>query len=159
MQVVVIAVGRIKDRYLLDGIAEYEKRLRPYIRLRIEEIPEEKRPLSPSAAQEAAAKSDEGERIIAAIPSGSTAIALDVEGVQVSSPDLARRIHRLEVSGAGSIAFIIGGDLGLSPEVLGRCHQRISLSRMTFTHPMARRILLEQLYRACRINHGEPYHK
>ena len=159
MQIRIIAVGKIKERFLQEGIAEYERRLRPYVKLRIVELADEKRPASASPATESAAMEKEGERIIGAIPDGSYVIALDVKGQGWSSQDLAASFAERELSGRNTIAFVIGGDLGLDPAVLARSDIRLSLSKMTFTHPIARFILMEQIYRACRINSGEPYHK
>jgi len=159
MQVHIIAVGKIKEKYLQLGILEYEKRLRPYAKLHIVELPEEKRPVSASSSIEAAAIEKEGERICAAIPNGSFVIALDVRGVSWSSEELADAFREWELAGKNQVAFVIGGDLGLSPVVLSRSDLRLSLSKMTFTHLMARLLLLEQVYRAFRILRGEPYHK
>lgn len=159
MQIRVIAVGRIKEKFLQEGIAEYEKRLRPYAKLQIIELAEEKRPQPASPAKESAAIEKEGERILAAIPEGSSVISLDVKGQSWSSEELATAFGERELSGQNQIVFVIGGDLGLSPAVLARSNLRLSLSQMTFTHPMARFILLEQVYRAFRILRGEPYHK
>jgi len=159
MQVHIIAVGKIKEKFLREGIAEYEKRLRPYVKLQTIEISEEKRPVSTSPAVESAAKEKEGERILAAIPEGSYVIALDMQGQSWSSEELAGAFRRWELSGQNQLAFLIGGDLGLSPAVLARSDLRLSLSRMTFTHLMARLLVVEQVYRAFRILRGEPYHK
>jgi 23S rRNA (pseudouridine1915-N3)-methyltransferase len=159
MQIQVIAVGKIKEKFLQEGIAEYEKRLRPYVNLQIREIGEEKRPVAASVSTEKAAMEKEGERILAAIPAGSFIISLDVTGTSWSSPELAEFMRQRELSGMNQIVFVIGGDLGLSPAVLSRSDMRLSLSKMTFTHQIARFLLLEQIYRACRINSGEPYHK
>jgi 23S rRNA (pseudouridine1915-N3)-methyltransferase len=159
MHIRIIAVGKIKERFLQDGIAEYEKRLRPYAKLDIVEIGDEKRPASASAAIEAAAIEKEGERICAATPGGSFVIALDIGGVRWSSEELADALRQWELAGQNQVVFVIGGDLGLSPAVLSQSDLRLSLSKMTFTHPMARLILLEQVYRASRIKSGEPYHK
>ena len=159
MQIRIIAVGKIKERYLQEGISEYEKRLRPYAKLHIVELSEERRPLSASPAIESMAKEKEGERILAAIPEGSVVIALDVKGQNWSSEELAALFRERELSGENQLTFIIGGDLGLSPAVIARSDLRLSLSKMTFTHPMARMLLVEQVYRAFRIIRGEPYHK
>ena len=159
MQVHIIAVGRIKEPFLREGIAEYEKRLRPYLNLKFVEIAEEKRQVSASESAEKAAMEREGERILAAIPPGSVVIALDVRGTHWSSVDFADFFKKQELGGKNQITVIIGGDLGLSPAVLLRSDMRLSLSKMTFTHPIARFLILEQVYRACRINSGEPYHK
>ncbi|NMB78334.1 MAG: 23S rRNA (pseudouridine(1915)-N(3))-methyltransferase RlmH [Methanomicrobiales archaeon] len=159
MQVHIIAVGKIKERFLQEGIAEYEKRLRPYLRLTIHEIAEERRPGSASPATEAAAMEKEGQRILAALPAGAWVIALDPGGREYPSPGLAALMREGELSGRNQLVFIIGGDLGLAPAVRAQSDLRLSLSQMTFTHPFARLLLMEQLYRACRINSGEPYHK
>ena len=159
MQIRIIAVGRVKEKYLQEGIAEYEKRLRPYSRVQVIELAEEKRPQPSSPANEMAAMEKEGGRILAALPEGSFVIALDVKGQCWSSEEMAVSFGERELSGQNQLAFVIGGDIGLSPSVLARSNLRLSLSRMTFTHPMARFILLEQVYRAFRILRGEPYHK
>lgn len=159
MQLRIIAVGKIKERFLSEGIAEYEKRLAPYLKLAITEIAEERRGVHANAGEEDRAKHREGERILAAIPEGAYIVALDVRGKELSSEQLAARLHDWQLAGTNSVALIIGGDLGLSETVLARAALRLSLSPMTFTHQMTRMILLEQVYRACRINSGEPYHK
>jgi 23S rRNA (pseudouridine1915-N3)-methyltransferase len=159
MQIQIIAVGKIKEKFLQEGIAEYEKRLRPYVNLQIRELTEEKRHASAPVSAQKAAMEKEGERILATISSASFMIALDLKGTSWSSAELAEFLRKRELSGKNHITFVIGGDLGLSPAVLTRSDMRLSLSKMTFTHPMARLLLVEQVYRACRINSGEPYHK
>jgi 23S rRNA (pseudouridine1915-N3)-methyltransferase len=159
MQVHVIAVGKIKENYLQEGIAEYTKRLRPYIKLTILEIAEEKRIGHLTPSDQKRIKEAEGMRIMGAIPQDSFVIVLDVNGVHWSSETLAENLHRYEIAGRNSLSIIIGGDLGLSDAVIARSNVRLSLSPMTFTHQMIRLIILEQIYRACKINHGEPYHK
>jgi 23S rRNA (pseudouridine1915-N3)-methyltransferase len=159
MQIHIIAVGKIKEGFIREGIAEYEKRLRPCLNLKIVELAEEKRSASASLSAEKTAIMKEGERILAAVPSGSCVVTLEVGGTSWSSHELAGFLRERELAGKNQITFIIGGDLGLSPGVLSRSDLRLSLSMMTFTHPMARLLLLEQIYRACRINSGEPYHK
>jgi 23S rRNA (pseudouridine1915-N3)-methyltransferase len=159
MQIRVVAVGKVKEKFLQEGIIEYEKRIRPYVKLQVIEIPEEKRPVSASPATESAAREKEGERILAAIPEGSSVLVLDVMGQSWSSEELAASFGERELSGQNQIVFVIGGDIGLSPAVIARSNLRLSLSRMTFTHPMTRLLLLEQVYRAFRILRGRPYHK
>jgi 23S rRNA (pseudouridine1915-N3)-methyltransferase len=159
MQIRVIAVGKTRERYLAEGIAEYEKRLRPYVKLQFTVIADEKRPAGISAANEELIRGREGERILEAIPPGAAVVALDVRGRLLSSEDLALRLRDWEISGKNSIVFVIGGDLGLPDTVLSRADLRLSISPMTFTHQMVRLILLEQIYRAEKINRGEPYHK
>ena len=159
MHVRIIAVGKIKEKYLREGIAEYEKRLQPYVKLQILELTGVKRSALASLSGERQARDKEGEQILAAIPPGSFTIALDGKGTDWSSGKLAESFRQWELAGRNQITFIIGGDLGLAPEVLSKSDLRLSLSNMTFTHPIARLLLLEQVYRVYRINSGEPYHK
>ena len=159
MQIHIIAVGKIKEKFLREGFDEFEKRLRPYLNLKIVELTEEKRSASASPSAENTAIVKEGERILSAIPSGAYVIALDVGGASLSSLELAGFLRLRELAGKNQITFIIGGDLGLSPKVLSQSDMQLSFSKMTFTHQMARLLLMEQIYRACRINSGEPYHK
>ncbi len=159
MQIRIIAVGKIKEKFLQEGISEYLMRLRPYAGVQVIEIAEEKRPAAASHAIESAAVEKEGERILAVIPKKSHVIVLDVNGAGRTSPELASLFGEWELAAKNQLVFVIGGDLGLSPAVLSRSDLRLSLSKMTFTHPMARFILLEQVYRAFRILRGEPYHK
>lgn len=159
MQILIIAVGKIKEKYLQDGIAEYTKRLRPYVKLNILEIAEEKRAGHLTPADQKRIMDAEGTRILGSIPQDSFVIVLDVNGVHWSSETLAENLQRYEIAGRNSLSMIIGGDLGLSDAVITRSNLRLSLSPMTFTHQMIRLILLEQIYRACKINHNEPYHK
>jgi 23S rRNA (pseudouridine1915-N3)-methyltransferase len=159
MHLHIVAVGKIKERFLSAGIAEYEKRLLPYLKLSIAEIAEERRGVHANAGAEAQAIDREGERILAAIPDGAVVVALDVRGKELSSEKLAARLHEWQMAGVSPVVFVIGGDLGISRAVLARADLRLSLSPMTFTHQMVRMIIFEQIYRACRINSGEPYHK
>ncbi len=159
MQIQVIAVGRVKEAYLSKGIAEYEKRLRPYVKLGITDIAEEKRPVRLSPAQKEQLLDREGARILASVPPGSYTVGLAVTGKGRTSEALSALLHQLHMNGTRHLTFIIGGDLGLSSDVLARCNEQLSLSPMTFPHQMVRLILLEQVYRAFRIMRGEPYHK
>jgi 23S rRNA (pseudouridine1915-N3)-methyltransferase len=159
MQIHVIAVGKIKERYFQDGIDEYAKRLRSYTSLRILEIPDEKVSSRATASQKRKVREREGAHLLNAVPSGAEIIALHPEGTDISSIELAERIGTWEVEGPHMVAFLIGGELGLSEQVLNTAHLRISLSRMTFPHQMVRLILLEALYRGFRQVRGEPYHR
>ena len=159
MQILIIAVGKIKEKYLQEGIAEYQKRLRPYVKMNILEIAEDKRIGHLTPSDQKRIKEAEGMRILGSIPQDSFIIVLDVNGVHWSSETLAENLQRYEIAGRNSLSIIIGGDLGLSDAVIARSNIRLSLSLMTFTHPMARLIILEQIYRACKINRNEPYHK
>lgn len=154
-----IYVGNIRENYLLAAVAEYEKRLSAYCRLVCTEIKEEKLPDDPSQAQTEAAMKKEGERILAVLPQKSKKIALCVEGKQLSSEEFSSLIKTAENSGFSQISFIIGGAFGLSEEVKKVCDFHLSLSKMTFTHRMARILLLEQIYRAENIAAGGKYHK
>lgn len=159
MRVTVICAGKLKERYWRDAVAEYAKRLGRYHRLEIVELADEKTPEGMSPAQEAEVKRREGERILKALKEDAFAVALAVEGKPLSSEELAAFLEKKTVEGTSHIAFLIGGSLGLSPEVMRRADFSLSFSRMTFPHQMMRVILLEQIYRAERIRRGEPYHK
>lgn len=154
-----IYVGNIRENYLLAAAAEYEKRLSAYCRLVCTELKEEKLPDEPSQAQIDAAIKKEGERILAVLPQKSKKIALCVEGKQISSEEFSSLLKTAEKSGFSQISFIIGGAFGLSEEVKKVCDFRLSLSKMTFTHRIARILLLEQIYRAENIAAGGKYHK
>jgi 23S rRNA (pseudouridine1915-N3)-methyltransferase len=159
MQIQVVCVGKLKEKYWTDGIAEYSKRLGAYVRLDIRELPDEKTPESMSPAEEDQVRAREGERILAALKPDAHVAALAIDGETWSSEQLAAHLEKQAVYSGGSVAFVIGGSLGLSPAVLGRADKRLSFGRMTYPHQLMRVILLEQIYRACKINRGEPYHK
>jgi rRNA large subunit m3Psi methyltransferase RlmH len=152
-------VGKLKEKYLVDGIGEYRKRLSRYCNLELIELADEKTPDNAGEALEALIKKKEGERILKALKEDSYCIALAIEGDMLSSEELAGKIDTLGISGVSHISFLIGGSLGLSSEVLKRADYQLSFSKLTFPHQLMRMILLEQIYRAYRINHNEPYHK
>ena len=158
MRITILAVGKIKEKYLRDGIAEFVKRLGPFCRLEIKELDEERMPDDPSAAQKEQALAREGERLLKQIPQGSRVFVLDVIGKQQSSEELAETFSSLAVDGDSSLTFIIGGAFGLSEDVRKAAHVRLSFSKMTFTHQMIRLLLVEQIYRAFKIWRGEKYH-
>ena len=159
MKITVIAVGKIKEKFYTDAIAEYSKRLSRYCRLEIIQVADEKTPDGASEAQERQIKEKEGSRILAQIKDGAYVIALAVQGTMLSSEQLASKLNKLGVDGQSQIVLIIGGSLGLSDEVLKRADYHLSFSPMTFPHQLMRVILLEQIYRSYRIISGEPYHK
>ncbi|WP_132085314.1 23S rRNA (pseudouridine(1915)-N(3))-methyltransferase RlmH [Harryflintia acetispora] len=159
MNVTVLAVGKLKERYLTDGCREYEKRLGAFCKLNLVELPEHRLPDNPSAAEIQNGIEREGDMILAKIPAGSTTVALCIEGRQLSSEELAAQIEKLGIAGNSSLCFIIGGSWGLSGRVKERCALRLSMSRMTFPHQLARLLLLEQLYRAFSILNHSKYHK
>lgn len=158
MKVTIVAAGRIKEKYLTAGIAEFTKRLTSYAKLHIVEIGEERMPDNPSLADKKQTLRREGERLLKQVPAGSYLIVLDVHGQNLSSEELAQKLAGLGVQGIGSVTFLIGGAFGLSPEVCQAADLRLSFSRMTFTHQMVRLLLVEQIYRAFKINKGEKYH-
>jgi len=158
MRISIVAVGKIKERYLAEGIGEFTKRLTPFCRLDIMEVNEEKMPDSPAEAEKAKVLGREGERILKNIRAGSYPIVLDLGGTQLSSVELAGRLDALALDGRSDITFIIGGAFGLSPQVLTAAKERLSFSKLTFTHQMIRLLLVEQIYRAFKISRGEPYH-
>jgi len=155
----IIAVGKIKEKYLQDAIREYEKRLSAYTKLEIIQVDDEKCPENASAALEEQIRTKEGERILKAVRDSDYVITLEIKGNMMSSEKLAGKIADLQTNGISDIAFIIGGSIGLSGEVSGRSDLKLSFSRMTFPHQLMRVILLEQIYRAYKINRHEPYHK
>ena len=159
MKISIIAVGKIKEKYLTAAVEEYGKRLSRYCSLQIVELPDEKTPENASALQQLQIKEREGERILGAIRPDAYVMALAIEGQMPDSVKFSRKIEQLGVRGISHIQFVIGGSLGLSPQVLSRADELISFSAMTFPHQLMRVILLEQIYRAFRIARGEPYHK
>lgn len=159
MNISIVTVGKLKEKYLKQGIEEYLKRLTSYAKVEIIEVADEKAPEELSELEMEQVKQKEGERILAKISQDSHVIALAISGKMQSSEDLADTIDKLATYGKSKIAFVIGGSLGLSDEVLKRANEHLSFSKMTFPHQLMRLILVEQIYRAFRINRGEPYHK
>ena len=159
MNISIIVVGKLKEKYLKAGIDEYLKRLSSYAKIEIVEIPDEKAPEVLSAAEMEQVKQKEGEKLLAKLPHDTYVMALAIDGKMKSSEELADSLDKLATYGKSKIAFVIGGSLGLSDEVLKRADEKLSFSKMTFPHQLMRLILLEQVYRAFRINRNEPYHK
>ncbi|SFJ90192.1 23S rRNA (pseudouridine1915-N3)-methyltransferase [Paenibacillus sp. UNC496MF] len=159
MHIQIAAVGKLKEKYLALGIAEYAKRLGPYAKLTLTEVPDERAPETMSAAEEAQVREREGERLLAQLKPDAHVIALALDGELWSSEDLAGQLDSLATYGRSHVAFVIGGSTGLAPAVLKRARQKLSFGRMTLPHQLMRLVLLEQVYRAVKINRGEPYHK
>ncbi|MEH7334611.1 23S rRNA (pseudouridine(1915)-N(3))-methyltransferase RlmH [Neobacillus drentensis] len=159
MNISIVTVGKLKEKYLKQGIEEYLKRLSAYARVEVIEVADEKAPEELSDTEMQQVKQKEGERILAKISQDTYVIALAIQGKLQSSEELADSIDKLATYGKSKIAFIIGGSLGLSDEVMKRSNEKLSFSKMTFPHQLMRLILVEQIYRAFRINRGEPYHK
>lgn len=159
LQIKIVTVGKVREKYLQEGIREYLKRLGPFTRLEMLEVPDEPCPERLSTAEEERVKAQEGERILRAISPQEYVILMDIEGKQLDSPGVAHMLEELALSGRSNVAFIIGGSLGVSSSVRERCDLRWSFSKLTFPHQLMRLVLLEQLYRAFKISRGEPYHK
>lgn len=159
MFVQIIGVGKLKEKYLTMGIAEYAKRLNPYLKFQMIEVADEKAPDTLSEAEVELVKAREGERILAHIKSEAHVIALAIDGKLYSSEELAEEIDRLGTYGTSHVVFVIGGSHGLADQVLARAQKRMSFGRMTLPHQLMRLVLVEQIYRAVKINRGEPYHK
>ncbi|UKS25978.1 23S rRNA (pseudouridine(1915)-N(3))-methyltransferase RlmH [Paenibacillus sp. HWE-109] len=159
MHIQILTVGKLKERYLVDGIAEYVKRLGPYAKVQMIEVPDEKAPENMSPAEEQQVRVKEGERLLAKLAADVYVVALAIDGEMWSSEQLAGSLDKLATYGRSQVAFVIGGSLGLSGELLRRADMRLSFGRMTLPHQLMRLVLVEQIYRAMRINRGEPYHK
>ncbi len=159
MNITVVTVGKLKERYFREAVEEYSTRLSKYCKLEMVEIPDEKAPENLSRAQELQIIQKEGQGILKQIKEDAHVIALAIQGKQLSSEGLAEYINSLGIKGRSNIVFVIGGSLGLSDEVLKRADYQLSFSSMTFPHQLMRVVLLEQVYRGFRIIKGEPYHK
>ncbi len=159
MNITIVCIGKLKERYWTEAVQEYDKRLSKYCTIAINELREEKSPDNPSEAEEAAVKEAEGKSILKQIKKDAYVIALEIQGKEMTSEALSEKIHNLGISGKSDVVFVIGGSLGLSDEVLTRADFRLSFSKMTFPHQMMRVVLLEQIYRSFKIMRNEPYHK
>lgn len=159
MKITIITVGKIKEKYLKDAIAEYTKRLSKYCKLEIVEVADEKTPDNASEVVEDSIRSKEAERILKYVKDDAYVFTLEINGKQLTSEELADKVEKLGVQGTSHIIFIIGGSIGLGKEVLAKSNYALSFSKMTFPHQLMRVILLEQIYRSYRIINGEPYHK
>ncbi len=154
----IICVGKFKEKYWVDASAEYMKRLGAYCNVSVIEVREEKLPANASAADERKVMEAEGRSLLSKVDKSDFAIVMDVKGKELSSEELAARIQETAFTHS-TIDFIIGGSLGLSDEVKKRADLRMSFGRITLPHQLARVVLLEQIYRAFKINAGETYHK
>lgn len=158
MKITILCVGKLKERYLTEGVEEYLKRLNPFAKVEIKELAEEKMPAEPSEAEKLQVLTRETQRLLTAIPKDSYVIVLDVVGQQITSPDLAQKIGDLGLKGISHITFVIGGAFGYTDALRERADFRWSFSKLTFTHQMIRMLLVEQIYRAYKILRGERYH-
>ena len=155
----IIAVGKLKEGYLREGIKEFEKRIGAFTRFSIIEVPDEMCPQGASDREQYLIKEKEGVRILDKINERDYVITLEIKGRKMSSEGFAEYLNRLAVSGHSDITFVIGGSLGLWDKVSERADLKLSFSDMTFPHQLMRLILCEQLYRSFKINRNEPYHK
>ena len=154
----VICIGKLKETYLREGVAEFVKRMRPYGGITITELNESKIGDKPSDADRKQVVVEEGQRLLKAVPKSAYTVLLDVYGKTISSENLASMVSKLEVDGISDMAFIIGGAFGVSDELCRSVKFKLSFSPMTFTHQMVRLLLVEQIYRSAKINRNEPYH-
>lgn len=159
MNISIICIGKLKEKYWTGAVEEYSKRLKSYCSLDITELKEYRLPDKAGPAEELAVKETEGEEILKRIKDNMYVITLEVNGKMLSSEKLAEKIETLAINGNSNIAFVIGGSLGLGSNVSRRADFKLSFSEMTFPHQMMRVILLEQIYRSFKIIRGETYHK
>ena len=159
MKIKIFAIGKIKEKYLKDGINEYLERIKPYSQIEIIEVNDEPIVDNPHPSDIKKAIDTEGSRVLKLLKPNDYLIGLDLNKKEMSSPEFAEFLNKKFVSGGSNISFVIGGSYGLSDELKQRCNDSISLSKMTFLHQMTRLILLEQIYRAFKINRNETYHK
>lgn len=159
MNITILAVGKVKEKFYRDALAEYQKRLSRYCKCSIVEVADENTPDKASPAEEEQIKWKEAERILKNLKQDSFVFTLEIQGEKMDSVTFSRTIEKLGISGKSSIVFVIGGSLGLHKTVSDRADAKISFSDMTFPHQLMRVILAEQIYRAYRIMNHEPYHK
>lgn len=159
LEITLIAMGKLKERFYLDAAAEYEKRLKGYCQFRLLELPEVRLPDSPSPAEISSGLEKEADLILSKIPKGSWFCVLTPEGKQLGSEALADKLHSIKVSGKSSICFLIGSSFGIAQRVKDKADFKLSMSPMTFPHHLARIMVLEQIYRAEAIQAGSKYHK
>ena len=159
MNVTLLTVGSLKERYWREAVAEYEKRLSAYCKFRLIEVKDEKTPDAIDSAASRRVRQKEGERLLERIDARALVVTLEIQGKKFDSEGFAAEMEKLEERSRGELCFVIGGSLGLSPEVSARAALHLSFSDFTFPHQLMRVLLLEQLYRSYRIRTGAPYHK
>jgi 23S rRNA (pseudouridine1915-N3)-methyltransferase len=159
MNITIATVGKVKDKYMIMGIEEFSKRLKPYAKISIVEVADEKAPENLSEADMEIVKKKEAERLLAKIGESDYVIALAIEGKMKTSEELAAGLESLATYGRSKVSFVIGGSLGLHESIYKRADELLSFSKMTFPHQLMKLILMEQVYRAFKIMKNEPYHK
>lgn len=155
----ILCVGKMKENYQKEYVKEYIKRLSKYFTCYIEEVPDLKISENATLKEEETVIKKEGELLLKKLPSDAYIVVLDLHGVELDSVSFAKKIENVFLSGYNHLCFIIGGSLGISKEVVQKANFALCLSKMTFTHLMTKELVLEQIYRACKINHNEKYHK
>ncbi|GAB6179218.1 23S rRNA (pseudouridine(1915)-N(3))-methyltransferase RlmH [Desulfotomaculum defluvii] len=159
MKITVLCVGKLKEKYLVEGIKEYTKRMTPFAKVEIIEVADEPCPDNASQALEEKIRQKEADKLLKKLRPDTFLIILDLKGKMLSSEEMARKIQDLAISGKSDITFIIGGSIGLAPTLVQRANLLLSLSNLTFPHQLVRLLLMEQIYRWFKIIHNEPYHK
>ena len=159
MKITIIAVGKLKEKFYIDAVAEYEKRLGRYCKLEIVQVEDEKTPDKMGTALDETVKRKEAERILKYLKEDAYVVILEIQGNSYDSEGFAGQVEKLATQGVSHIQFVIGGSLGLHEEICKKADLAVSFSKMTFPHQLMRVILLEQIYRTYRIINGEPYHK
>ena len=159
MKITILCVGKVKEKFYRDAIAEYSKRLSRYCKLEIIEVSDEKTSEQATQTEIYIVKNKEGERLLKNIKDDAYVFCLAIDGKQLDSVELSQKMDKLMIGGKSHLVFVIGGSLGLSDDVLKRADYKLSFSKMTFPHQLMRVILLEQIYRSFRISNNEPYHK
>lgn len=159
MNVTLLTVGSLKERYWREAVAEYEKRLSAYCKFRLIEVKDEKTPDAIDSAASRRVRQKEGEHLLEKIDARALVVTLEIQGKKFDSEGFAAEMEKLEERSRGELCFVIGGSLGLSPEVSARAALHLSFSDFTFPHQLMRVLFLEQLYRSYRIRTGAPYHK
>lgn len=159
MKITILCVGRMKEKYLVEGIKEYTKRMTPYAKVDITEVPDEPCPENASSALEERIRQKEADKLLKKLRPATFLIVLDLKGKMLSSKEMASQIQTLAISSKSDLTFIIGGSIGLAPDLTQRANLLLSLSNLTFPHQLVRLLLMEQIYRWFKIIHNEPYHK
>ena len=159
MKIKIVTVGKLKEKYLKDGIAEYSKRLSRFANLEMIELADEKTPDRASDSENQKILELEGNRILSKIGDREFVIVLATEGKTLSSEEFSKQLEQAPINGFSTLTFVIGGSLGLSPQVKKRANLSISFGRLTLPHQLMRLVLVEQIYRAFTIQQGSPYHK
>ena len=159
MKIKVVTVGKLKEKYLKDGIAEYTKRISRFAKLEMIELADEKTPDKASELENQKILETEGARILSKVGERDFVVVLAIEGKTLSSEEFSKQLEQASIKGYSTLTFIIGGSLGLAPVVKNRANLSVSFGRLTLPHQLMRLVLIEQIYRAFTIQQGSPYHK